>query len=245
MINFSKISNKSFFGKFLRFFLAFIPSSVVVRILQGRLKGKKWIKGSGVNGYWLGSYEKNQRENFEKILKRGDIVFDIGANVGFYSLLAAELVGPAGKVFSFEPLPENFNYLQKHIEINGYKNIFPFQAAVSEKNGFAFFGGIVNRSQGKLTENGEFKVKIISIDDWVDSGKLPKSDVLKIDVEGAEYQTLKGMETALKKYRPKIFLSTHGPEIHKKCCDFLYNLGYKLKSLSEIEIEKSDNIIAY
>lgn len=245
MIDFSSISNKSIIGKILRLFLFLIPSFAVVRILQSRLKGKKWIKGSGVNGYWLGSYESEQVKIFESEIKNGDIFFDIGANVGFYSLLAAEFIGPFGKVFSFEPLPENFNYLKKHIEINGYKNIFPFLAAISDKSGFAFFGGIINRSQGKLTESGEFKVEAISIDDWINLKKLPNPNVFKIDVEGAEFLVLKGMEKTLKNVHPKIFLSTHSLEIHKKCCDFLYNLGYKLKSLNGIEIEKSDNIMAY
>lgn len=118
MINFSAISNRSITGKILRFFLWFITQKTTVRILQGPLKNKKWIKGSGVNGYWLGSYESDEQKVFIENLKKGDIVFDIGANVGFYSLLAAEVIGFKGKVFSFEPLPENFKHIKKHIEIN-------------------------------------------------------------------------------------------------------------------------------
>ena len=66
--------------------MRFIPENTKVLILQGRLKGKKWIKGSGVNGYWLGTYELEKQKMFEKNIKRGDVVFDIGANVGIYSL---------------------------------------------------------------------------------------------------------------------------------------------------------------
>src|SRR3989344_5029290 len=174
MINFSKISNKSFFGKLLRGFLTIIPDRMTVRILQGKLKGKKWIKGSGVNGYWLGSYESEQVSIFEKELKDGDVFFDIGANVGFYSLLAAEIIGKDGKVFSFEPLPENFKYLKKHIEINNYKNIFPFETAISDKVGIAFLGNIINRSQGYLIDSGGLRGETISIDEWLKENKLHK-----------------------------------------------------------------------
>jgi FkbM family methyltransferase len=246
MIDFSSISNKSIIGKVLRLLLFLIPSFAVVRILQGRLKGKKWIKGSGVNGYWLGSYELNNQKILSQVLKRGNIFFDIGANAGFYSLLAAEIVGPSGKVYAFEPLPENFNYLKKHIEINGYKNIFPFQAAISDKSGFAFFKKEESAAMGHLgADSGDFKVETISIDDLVESGKLPIPNSLKIDVEGAEILVLKGAINIFKNHHPSIFLATHNKELHDDCINFLKNLGYNLKSISNEDFAKADEIFAY
>jgi len=112
MINFSSISEGSLPGKLLRGGLKLIPNAVVVRIMQGHLKGKKWIKGSGVNGYWLGTYELAQQKIFQKYMKEGNVVFDIGAHVGFYTLLATQLVGKKGKVFSFEPNPRNIIFLR-------------------------------------------------------------------------------------------------------------------------------------
>ncbi|OGK10580.1 hypothetical protein A2767_06705 [Candidatus Roizmanbacteria bacterium RIFCSPHIGHO2_01_FULL_35_10] len=244
MINFSKISNKSFFGKLLRGFLTIIPDRMTVRILQGKLKGKKWIKGSGVNGYWLGSYESEQVSIFEKELKDGDVFFDIGANVGFYSLLAAEIIGKDGKVFSFEPLPENFKYLKKHIEINNYKNIFPFETAISDKVGIAFLGNIINRSQGYLIDSGGLKVETISIDEWVKENKLPIPIIIKIDVEGAEMAVLNGVKNTMANNHPKIFLSTHSEELHKNCRDFLISLGYKLIPIGTDDIDKAAEILA-
>jgi FkbM family methyltransferase len=165
------------------------------------------------------------------------VIFDIGAHVGFYSLLAAEITGPTGQVFAFEPLPRNFNYLKKHIEINNYKNVNPFNVAVSDKDGFAFFNEGENDFTGHLADNGEIKVKTIGIDEWINSGKLPVPDVLKIDVEGAEFSVLKGAANLLKKRHPVIFLSTHSNEIHKKCCDFLLSLGYNLQPVGIYENE--------
>lgn len=247
MINFSAISNKSAIGKILRFFLRFVPKNTAVRILQGPLKGKKWFKNSGVNGYWLGSYELEDQKIFIENLKKSDIVFDIGANAGFYSLLAAELVGQNGKVFAFEPLDENFNYLKKHIEINNYKNIFPFKAAVSDKSGFAFFKKEESTAMSHLgaDNSGDFKVETISIDDWVESGKLPIPNFLKIDVEGAEALVLKGAQSMLKKYRPAIFLSLHGEIARKECFAILNDCGYNLESINDFGASENSGVFIF
>ena len=244
MINFSKISNKKTIGKILRALLKIIPKGMTVLIVQGRLKGKKWIKGSGVNGYWLGSYESEKVSLFEKTLKKGNIVFDIGAHIGFYSLLSAELTGKDGKVFSFEPLTTNYEYLKKHIEINNYRNITPLNVAVSDKDDFAFFSEGESTSTGHLANNGEIKVRTIAIDDWINNKKLPIPNVLKIDVEGAEFSVLKGAVNLLKTHHPVVFLSTHSSEIHKNCCDFLLALRYKLEPLGTDDIGKADEVLA-
>ncbi|MEK7634480.1 MAG: FkbM family methyltransferase, partial [Patescibacteria group bacterium] len=101
MINFSKISNKSIIGKLLRLFLKIIPNNTILPIFQGRLKWKRWIRGSGMDSYWLGNYELEKVVSFEENIKKGDVIFDIGAQSGFYTLLASELTGEDGKVFSF------------------------------------------------------------------------------------------------------------------------------------------------
>lgn len=244
MIKFSKISNQKIIGKILRSVLKIIPNGMTVIIIQGRLRGKKWIKGSGVNGYWLGSYESEQVRFFEKIVKKDWVIFDIGAHVGFYTLLSAELVGKDGKVFSFEPLIDNYEYLKKHIEINNYKNITSLNVAVSNKDGSAFFRKGENTSMGHLTSNGEIKVRTITIDNLINNKKLPIPDVLKIDVEGAELAVLKGAVNLLNGYHPIIFLSTHSSDIHKKCCDFLLSLGYKLQPFGIDNIEKANELLA-
>lgn len=244
MINFSKISNQSVLGKLLRLFLFIIPDNATVYILQGKLKGKKWIKGSGVNGYWLGSYEKEKVKIFEENLKEGDIVFDVGANVGFYSLLAAEIVGSFGSVFSFEPLLQNFNYLKGNIELNKIKNINIFNIAVSSESGLAFFNTNNNRSQGQISKSGKIKVETVKLDEWVDGKKLPLPSVMKIDVEGAEMQVLEGAKSLILQSHPMIFLATHGKDIHEKCCDFLISLGYKLEPIGAENIDETDEILA-
>src|SRR5579862_7724955 len=107
LANLSGISRKSWLGKLLRAPLRLIPRSAVLPILQGPLRGKKWVVGSGNHGCWLGSYEHDKQSLFQKTVRTGDIVYDVGANAGFYSLLASVLVGEKGQVYAFEPLPAN------------------------------------------------------------------------------------------------------------------------------------------
>ena len=79
-------------------------------------------------------YEPFETDFVQKEIKRGDVVLDIGANIGYYTLILAKCVGKEGKVFAFEPEPNNFSLLKKNIQINGYKNVVLVQKAVSNKN---------------------------------------------------------------------------------------------------------------
>jgi hypothetical protein len=136
MINFTEIFSSSLLGKIIRLPLTLIPKNQSMPILQGRLKGKRWIAGSHIHGCWLGGYEQEKQELFSSIVKPGSIVvFDIGANVGFYSLLASVLTGPTGHLFAFEPLPRNLRFLRRHLQLNDLDNVTVIDAAVSRENG--------------------------------------------------------------------------------------------------------------
>ena len=117
MINFSAISKDSLIGKFLRGILKLIPKNAVLPIFQGELKGKKWIIGSGSFGYWLGNYELEKQKIFQQIVKKGDIVYDIGAHVGFYTLLASELVGKKAGSLLLSPCPKIFFILKNILKL--------------------------------------------------------------------------------------------------------------------------------
>ena len=101
MIDFSAVGPDTFAGKVVRFPFRLLPRGMTVPILQGPLRGKKWILGSQRHAFWLGSYEPHIQRLMVQELKKGSTFYDIGANVGFYSLLASFLVAP-GKVFAFE-----------------------------------------------------------------------------------------------------------------------------------------------
>lgn len=96
MINFSSISSSKFIGRMLRLPLRLVPRELEVRILQGPLRRKRWIARSSEHGCWLGSYEAAKQERMIEFVRPGMVCWDVGANVGFYTLLLAELVGGAG-----------------------------------------------------------------------------------------------------------------------------------------------------
>jgi FkbM family methyltransferase len=238
-MNFSGISEASFLGKVLRWPLRLIPANMRMPILQGRLRGKTWIVGAGTHGYWLGSYESHKQSVFEKYICPGNIVYDIGAHAGYYTLLASTLVGPYGKVFAFEPLPRNIYFLKEHLRINQVKNVQVIESAVSDQSGSARF--LVDNSTfaGHLATNGEIEVNKVRLDDLWAQEKLPLPNVVKLDVEGAEFAVLAGGYRLFQAARPVIFLATHGVEMNYRCKEWLQAAGYKLSVLNS-----SDEILA-
>ena len=82
-----------------------------------------------------GTYSEYETDVMKKIVKKGDVDLDLGANIGYYTLIFAKIVGKNGKVFAFEPDLTNFTLLKKNVEINGYKNVVLINKAVSDKTG--------------------------------------------------------------------------------------------------------------
>ena len=231
MTNFSSICTKSLIGRFLRSLLKLIPNNVILPIIQGPLRGKKWIKGSGDNGYWLGSYELEKQQLFKKFVKNNDVVYDIGAHVGFYTLLASMLVGD-GRVYAFEPLPSNIAILKKHIVLNKLTNVTVIEAAVSDKEGKTFFKEGESSTTGTISEkNGSFAVQEVFIDKLIETQNILPPRILKIDVEGTELSVLQGARRTLRQYKPIIFLATHSQKLYQECHVFLSQIGYNIKDL--------------
>ncbi len=232
-------------GKMLRQPLRLIPPDICLPILQGRLRGKRWITGSSIHGCWLGSYESDKQRLFETAIREGDTVFDIGANVGFYTLLASVMVGASGQVYAFEPLPRNTIFLNRHLVLNRAANVKVFEVAIADANGEAYFDDSPNNSMGHLSSTGTRKVRTMTIDDLVFDSKIAPPNCIKIDVEGAETCVLAGARLVLERYQPTIFLATHGPDVHSRSCQFLDSLGYTLESIGDKVISETDEILAY
>lgn len=241
MINFSKLSGS--ISNILRRLLDFLPDTIIVPILQGHLRGKRWIKGSGVNGYWLGSYELDVQDEFAENIKKGDIIFDIGAHTGFYSLLAADLTGPGGKVLSFEPLPKNTLIFKKNAAINNYKNIELLEVAVGDRDGEAKFSEGKSTFEGKLSDDGEIKVKIIKIDSLIGEGKWPPPNFIKVDVEGKFKEVLLGAKKTIEAYKPRIIFEAEFSQ-DKEIFKMLYGFGYKIYPIETKDLKTSLNFLA-
>ena len=144
-------------------------------------------------------YEPATTRVFQDTAQFGMVVIDIGAHVGYYTLLAAKLVGPSGKVYAFEPEPGNHDTLLKNIELNKYANISAAQTALSDRNGKAtiYLSGLDTGRhslyQHGLPEQGNASVETTTLDSFLESENWPDVGLIKVDVEGAEVAVLDGM----------------------------------------------------
>jgi FkbM family methyltransferase len=244
MINLSGIAFSSVLGKLARFPLQFVPNDVAVPVIQGRLRGKRWLTGSLTHGCWLGSYESGKQKVFEALITPGSAVFDIGANVGYYTLLASVLAGESGHVYAFEPVPRNLRYLRRHIALNQLSNVTVMDSAVSDVTGRSRFSVSGSSAIGSLSEQGEIEVATLALDDLDAAQGVRAKSHLKIDVEGAELKVLRGAEAFLKTWRPSILLATHGPDVHMACCRFLLGIGYDIGSVDGQPVEHTNELLA-
>ena len=150
-----------------------------------------------------GEYEPFETRLFTSHIQSGHVVLDIGANIGYYTLLAARLVGPQGAVYAFEPDPDNFALLQKNIHRNGYRNVVLKNQAVADENGkIELFKGGENWGGHRIYDPGDSQehitVDAIVLDDFF-KGETTDIDLIKMDIEGAEVRAIQGMSTLLEK----------------------------------------------
>lgn len=243
-INFSNLSPRGLVGRLARLPLKLVPAGAKVRVLQGPMRGMKWIAGSHTHGCWLGSYERDKQALFLRHIRPGVAVYDIGANVGFYTLLASRIVGPAGSVIAFEPLPRNLALLREHIRCNELANVRVIDAAVAERAGEACFDDSLGHAEGHIAESGPIRVKVVAIDELRDAGQIPAPAAMKIDVEGAEMAALRGADRTIAAAQPVIFLATHGAAVHAECLRWLRDRGYTCSSMDSRPMETTDEVLA-
>jgi FkbM family methyltransferase len=179
-------------------------------IPRGPLAGWRFATGGGQPGYLLGASEPDLQDALVERVRKGDVVYDIGANVGFFSLLAARLVTPVGRVYAFEPMEANVDALARNLTLNDVHHAEVIRSAVSDTTGQLRMSTGNNQATGHLAERGDDLVAVSSttVDGFVAAGKLPP-DLVKIDVEGAEDRVLAGMVETLRTHRPAILCELH------------------------------------
>jgi FkbM family methyltransferase len=216
----------TFTGRVLRFPLKLVPRNVVVPILTGINRGMRWITGAGPNrGCWVGNYEADHMFAIQKMVKPGTIVYDLGANAGFYTLAFSRLVGESGHVFSFEPEARNAYFLRRHIELNRLTNVTLVQVAVSASTGMVGFAG--TSASGRIGGNSGYLVPTISLDEFIAAGN-PAPSFVKMDVEGAEEMALGGATRLLSSAQPNWLMATHTIDLTRACKMLLSSHGYQM-----------------
>ncbi len=224
----------------------------VVEVQTGLMRGTKLrLFPRSESGYYLGTHEPDLQEGLPRYIKPGMTVFDIGANIGFFAIAAANLVGQTGKVVAFEPNPTVVARLQENVQLNGLADRLKIeQSAVGDFDGTAEFCFTLTHLQGRFADlpyvpqgAESTPVPCRTIDSYVASAELVP-DIVVMDVEHAEGRALRGMREVLRRYKPLVFIEMHGPEAIREAFGEIVNADYRLfklpaldqvRDLSEIE----------
>ncbi len=166
--------------------------------------------------YFLGSHESEETQIIKRIIQPNWIVLDIGAHIGFYTLLAARLIDrDLGHIYAFEPNPGTFEILTHHIKINGLAHVTAYNMAIGTSVGrIEFFLG-PSRNTGmasmfpRETRYGKTTTRVTTLDRFVNTNNLRSINLIKMDVEGAEFEILEGSRNILALYLPHLVLEVN------------------------------------
>jgi FkbM family methyltransferase len=216
----------------------------VPRIPAGPGKGLRFDGGPASDVFLSGRYELPVQEILSSLLAPGDVFFDIGANMGFFSVLAGRLIGPAGVIYAFEPVPANASMVEKNARLNHLANIRVVKVAASDRTGKGelllakYAGGAVLKSAGFPPDPaGSLTVETSRLDDLIRLREVRPPNVVKIDVEGAEMEVLRGMAETLRGWAPTLIMevddSDEGTCMKKlaECRSFVEQSGYRVDIL--------------
>lgn len=215
----------------------------VLRVPQGYAGGLGFemrylpLSHAHIGSIAFGNLETAVQEALVRHLGPGDVFYDIGANLGFFSLLAAHLVGLGeGHVYAFEAAPDNARAIRENAELNRIRNVAVIDKAVSSRSGTGRLQIVDDQSWSKLEEYGEhpyterlIDVELVAIDDLLRADELPPPTVVKIDVEGAEIAVLEGMRETLERHQPAVICELHGT--HSDFLATMRSQGYRLINL--------------
>lgn len=203
--------------------------------------------------YYTGDYEPYLKYHFKAIINSGDVILDVGANIGFHTLYFAELTGVAGKVFAFEPVPVNFNSLQNNTNLNDFSQIVLVNKALGNVNEILDIHiNEQNQNPGayNLLETGikNATVECIKGDDYIREHCIQTVNFIKVDVEGFELEVFKGLSNTILKFKPKIIFEYDANyqskinEDSKELFYFLTDLGYTFFAIDGYGNKKAINL---
>jgi FkbM family methyltransferase len=226
-----------------------------ISIAAGNLAGFKMVLNLQTEkDYWLGTYEAELQAVLRELVQQGMVLYDIGANIGYISLMMARLSGKGGKIFSFEALPANLRRLKENISLNEMESVIQIhpKAVIDMTHPVRFLAhsstsmGKAAGSAGRAEEYDQvIIVEGLALDDFVYRQKQPSPHIIKMDIEGGEVLAVKGMKRLLKERKPILLIELHGEEAARAVWDALTEAEYsimemraghpKLKSLDQLD----------
>lgn len=192
--------------------------------------------------YWLGTYEPELQHAIANLIQPGMVIYDVGANIGYISLMLARAAGEDGSVFSFEALPANLERLRANLTLNPEgKRARVVAAAVIDHDGPAHFllgpSGGMGKAEGSAGRSAQddhvaytetITVAGLSLDSFVYQQGQPAPQAVKMDIEGGEILALPGMQRLLKDARPILLMELHGPQAASLAWETLSAAGYRI-----------------
>lgn len=224
---------------------------ITLTTLRGPAKGLRFKLDFGRSiepAYWLGSYDQNILFALSNIVQPGWVVWDCGIYLGYYTAFFARLVGANGQVVAFEPDPYNLARAKHNTALNGYSNVQFVHAAVGSplevvdfivsKNSNSHLPNVYIGSDRQFYSSSErrdelIKVRSISLDEALADPEIPAPDLIKIDIEGAELNALRFVNSLVRTKRPLLVLELHNPECDSAAWEFAAHSDYELYSLDE------------
>jgi FkbM family methyltransferase len=170
------------------------------------------------SAFVVGEYEPGCVRALREHLPEGSVCVDVGANVGYFSILMSQIVGKQGQTIAFEPMPETVEVLRENIEVNHLENVIVVAAAASDESGSV---EILSDATDRATKTASMVgyhvegpaqktiVRCIRLDDYFD-GSMRLPSLIKIDVEGAELMALKGAREIIARANPVLIIEIHG-----------------------------------
>lgn len=215
-------------------------------IREGVGTGLRFNAAHGNPDYLNGDNELPVQQALAANLHPGDVFYDIGANVGFFTVIGASLVTAQGQVIAFEPVTENAAAVRHNCQLNDFNQVQVNEVAVSNETGRTelrlahYAGGAALASADPPPDlKGVITVPVITVDELITKRQLPPPAVVKIDVEGAEVNVLRGMRDTLRQYRPVVIYELDDGDAQKLakkaklCQDFLQAADYQIRRLED------------
>lgn len=188
------------------------------RVKVGPAKGLRLDLRRASNWYARGTVERHVQQAIADHVKPGDVFYDVGANIGFFSVLAARLVGPDGRVHAFEPEPRNAAAVRRNAKLNGFATITVHEAAVADTVGTIRLivtehpgGATIDANSAGADAQRTIEVKSVTLD----SLDAEPATFVKIDVEGTEPAVLRGMLRLAAEHKPLILVEADDPREQK------------------------------
>ena len=183
--------------------------------MRVRVRGLEWdldlSEQIDLKVFYLGTHERFTTARLLRLVRPGDVVFDVGANIGYFTLLAAREVGAAGNVYAFEPMRHAHDRLAEHVRLNSLANVRAEKSAVgatpaegievSFRSSYRVFD-----DEARPVSTGTERVPMTTIDEYVERHGISRIDLMKVDTDGFEFEVIAGAHRTLERLRPTLII---------------------------------------